>query len=273
MGQPDSDERQQIHRERRVFLYAGAITRGDFDLVGAILEEAEEDPVLERMVLDLNGWLEADTFADEVPQSEEEDLFAELSNPSIEQPTLTADLADVYVVYPAADQSHIDLLPPESTEDDLAEYPISSPNIARWPLPLPVTGITGRLSADIESLLLLATLHLTMEHYFQTVQCLDKALKIALEVNDHEAIGTCAYWHATMELLRGNYTRARSYCRLGLLTATEAKEEVIQFDQPLEQLLRSALAYLVGLPPTTSPILYSMYQSELPRVWGSTYLF
>lgn len=45
---------QQLTREKLAFAYSTALEDGDFDTVANILEKAEQDPVLEQMLLELN---------------------------------------------------------------------------------------------------------------------------------------------------------------------------------------------------------------------------
>jgi Ca-activated chloride channel family protein len=44
----------QLIREKLVFRYSAALSRGDFESVETILEQAESDPILESMILELN---------------------------------------------------------------------------------------------------------------------------------------------------------------------------------------------------------------------------
>lgn len=45
---------RQLERERALYLYACALDRGDFDAVANLLSEAERDPELERMIIEIN---------------------------------------------------------------------------------------------------------------------------------------------------------------------------------------------------------------------------
>lgn len=49
-----------LMREKTLFRYSGALERGDFDTVSAILQEAERDPELEQMILELNEVYQAE---------------------------------------------------------------------------------------------------------------------------------------------------------------------------------------------------------------------
>src|SRR5206468_47695 len=44
----------QLEREKAAFLYTSALERGDFETVELILVQAQEDTVLERILLELN---------------------------------------------------------------------------------------------------------------------------------------------------------------------------------------------------------------------------
>ena len=52
---------QQLAREKAAFAYSTALDNGDFDAVAAVLAQAEQDPVLEQMILELN-----EAFQDEM---------------------------------------------------------------------------------------------------------------------------------------------------------------------------------------------------------------
>jgi hypothetical protein len=45
---------RQLVREKLLFRYSSALERGDFEVISAVLREAENDPVLERMLHDMN---------------------------------------------------------------------------------------------------------------------------------------------------------------------------------------------------------------------------
>lgn len=51
----------QLAREKALFRYSSALQRGDFDTVATVLHEAQNDPALERMILDINTIYTADT--------------------------------------------------------------------------------------------------------------------------------------------------------------------------------------------------------------------
>ncbi|MBC7812099.1 MAG: SH3 domain-containing protein, partial [Burkholderiales bacterium] len=53
---------RQLAREKALFRYTSALERGDFETVAAVLHEAENDAVLERMILEVNA-----TLASEIP--------------------------------------------------------------------------------------------------------------------------------------------------------------------------------------------------------------
>jgi hypothetical protein len=54
-----------LAREKLLFRYSSALERGDFDAVQAVLREAENDAVLERMILELNDAYRAEWSAHE----------------------------------------------------------------------------------------------------------------------------------------------------------------------------------------------------------------
>jgi len=51
---------RQLAREKTLYRYSSALQRGDFEVVAAVLREAEEDPVLERMLLEVNEVYQAE---------------------------------------------------------------------------------------------------------------------------------------------------------------------------------------------------------------------
>lgn len=60
---------RQLAREKALFRYSCALERGDFDTVASVLAEAENDAVLERLILELNDVLQAEVA--QQPQLEE----------------------------------------------------------------------------------------------------------------------------------------------------------------------------------------------------------
>lgn len=54
MKQQQSGQIRELARERTLYRYSSALERGDFDTVASVLHEAEQDPVLERMILEVN---------------------------------------------------------------------------------------------------------------------------------------------------------------------------------------------------------------------------
>lgn len=48
-------DNQRVEREKALYRYTSGLERGDFDAVAAVLEQAEEDEVLERMLLEINA--------------------------------------------------------------------------------------------------------------------------------------------------------------------------------------------------------------------------
>jgi beta-lactamase class D len=54
-------ERDHRHREKLLYQYSLALDIGDFEVVATVLAEAEKDPILERMILELNTELERES--------------------------------------------------------------------------------------------------------------------------------------------------------------------------------------------------------------------
>ena len=54
MGSQQGEHLRQLERERTLYRYGSAVEHGDFCAVSSILEEAEQDAVLERMILEVN---------------------------------------------------------------------------------------------------------------------------------------------------------------------------------------------------------------------------
>jgi hypothetical protein len=54
MNGQETERVRQLAREKALYRYSSALERGDFEIVSPILEEAEADPVLARMLLELN---------------------------------------------------------------------------------------------------------------------------------------------------------------------------------------------------------------------------
>ncbi|MEP6988801.1 MAG: hypothetical protein ABI970_24580, partial [Chloroflexota bacterium] len=53
---------RQLAREKSLFRYSGALERADFNIVAAVLEEAEHDPLLARMIAEVNTVYESEIF-------------------------------------------------------------------------------------------------------------------------------------------------------------------------------------------------------------------
>lgn len=54
MKEQQSIQIRQLARERTLYCYSSALERGDFDTVASVLHAAEQDPALERMILEVN---------------------------------------------------------------------------------------------------------------------------------------------------------------------------------------------------------------------------
>jgi repressor of nif and glnA expression len=70
MHEPQDISTLQLAREKALYRYSSALERGDFDTVVAVLREAQHDPVLERMLVEVHEEYEreydATVQADEV---------------------------------------------------------------------------------------------------------------------------------------------------------------------------------------------------------------
>jgi hypothetical protein len=54
MSNQKTQEMSQLDREKAAFLYSSALERGDFETVALMLEEAQRDATLERMIIEIN---------------------------------------------------------------------------------------------------------------------------------------------------------------------------------------------------------------------------
>ncbi|MFN2154582.1 MAG: S1 RNA-binding domain-containing protein, partial [Anaerolineae bacterium] len=54
MSRKQRERARLLEREKALYRYGSALERGDFDLVSRILQGAEQDPALERLILELN---------------------------------------------------------------------------------------------------------------------------------------------------------------------------------------------------------------------------
>lgn len=60
MNRQESERARQIEREKALYRYSSALERGDFEAVAAVLQEAEQDPLLERQLLEMNQAYQAE---------------------------------------------------------------------------------------------------------------------------------------------------------------------------------------------------------------------
>jgi hypothetical protein len=60
MNRQEAERARQLAREKALYRYSSALERGDFEVVSSILEKAEEDPVLARMLLEVNEVYQAE---------------------------------------------------------------------------------------------------------------------------------------------------------------------------------------------------------------------
>src|SRR5687767_6762698 len=58
------EQERQFARERALYVYSSALERADFEHVAAIWREAEHDPLLESMLLELDAELQAEAVQD-----------------------------------------------------------------------------------------------------------------------------------------------------------------------------------------------------------------
>jgi hypothetical protein len=54
MHEPQDIRTRELARENALYRYIGALERGGFDIIAAVLRQAEYDPVLEQMILGVN---------------------------------------------------------------------------------------------------------------------------------------------------------------------------------------------------------------------------
>src|SRR6185503_9234382 len=90
---------RQLAREKLVFRYSSALERGDFEIISAVLREAENDPVLERMLHEINDVYRAELApppalpsfsANHNHRNRREDATMTVTYPSIRRVTLPA---------------------------------------------------------------------------------------------------------------------------------------------------------------------------------------
>jgi len=60
MNRQEAEQARQLVREKALYQYSSALERGDFEVVAAVLKEAEEDLVLERILLEVNEVYQAE---------------------------------------------------------------------------------------------------------------------------------------------------------------------------------------------------------------------
>jgi hypothetical protein len=268
--QLDAEELEQISREKALFRYIGALERHDHARVEAILIEAEADPALEEMLLVINTKLEAYLFSAHGLLSA---LGASMwsSHTFDERPEADLGLADADEVSAA---SRLDM-----------EYSLASASPIKLPIPSPTGGEADARRVKIASLLWLSATHLVLEQTTEAVECLDDALGIALEIDDHVALATCAYWHAAFEYVvflqyPDHLTMTQAYCYFGLKLADEASDKGIPFDLSLRERLAALEVASLGRAShdqsddAIQPQLRkASVSSQLPRRWGNLFIF
>ena len=67
MNRQQTGRSRQLDRERALYKYGSALDRGDFDVISRILEKAEQDPVLEHIILEVNAAYLAETEGQQEP--------------------------------------------------------------------------------------------------------------------------------------------------------------------------------------------------------------
>ena len=78
MNRREAEQARQLVREKALYQYSSALERGDFEVVSAVLKEAEGDPMLERMLLEVNEVYQAEmegqqTYATPTPHTMEDE--------------------------------------------------------------------------------------------------------------------------------------------------------------------------------------------------------
>ena len=64
-------KQEQFAREKAAFAYSTALESGDFETVTAVLTQAEQDPILEQMLLELNEAQQEEMEANMVLKNDE----------------------------------------------------------------------------------------------------------------------------------------------------------------------------------------------------------
>lgn len=227
-SEPVGKEWGRIFRENTLLHYIGAIERHDITLVGDVLRQAEGNPALERMILDISAKLPAYLFPS-YDVSSALDIFAGRShsltvNPAGTQVTDTADPDDA-----------------ETSFDETVGIELL--------IPLPMSGNTNAGQLQVVSLLRLAAIHLTLEQVAEAFQLLGDAFDIALEIYDRIALSACLYWYAAFEYVSldakqchespENWEIAWKLCQVGLKLIKQADEDGTLFDPSLRQRLEA----------------------------------
>jgi len=78
MNRREAEQARQLACEKALYQYSNALERGDFEVVSAVLKEAERDPMLERMLLEVNEVYQAEmegqqTYATPTPHTMEDE--------------------------------------------------------------------------------------------------------------------------------------------------------------------------------------------------------
>jgi hypothetical protein len=67
MNRQETERARQLAREKALYRYSSALERGDFEVVSSVLQEAEGDPVLARMLLEVNEVYRAEIEEGPIP--------------------------------------------------------------------------------------------------------------------------------------------------------------------------------------------------------------
>jgi hypothetical protein len=183
VGFPD---RQQLLREKTLFLYSQALERGDLDLVGTVLHQAETDEVLEYMILDLSKSIETDYFGPQAHvHSSAGGMLGWILDPSLS----TSRVAK------AVEEKRVPMNG-QNSEDDCRSM--------------------SEIENRTDKLYRLALDHLEALRYLDAEQCLSQALDLALFIDDPLAVAECAFLFAEIEECLAHDAYARAFWRLGL---------------------------------------------------------
>jgi hypothetical protein len=203
------DRERQLFREKTLFLYFQALERGDLDLVGTILRQAETDEVLEKMIFDLSKSIEAEYLGSKATSHEGTSSILPWSAPAAG----TLDLGKVD--------------PMTAAGPDIADSQL----------------MASEIENRADELFHLALDHVEALQYLEAEQYLSQALDLALFIDDPLAVAECAFLFAEIESEMAHDAFARAFCRLGLtmldagLPATTGQGQL--YDSSIRSMLMS----------------------------------